>query len=637
MILQRIRMFFDRTAEPGGSVSFFPGDTPEEKLFRKRLLFISIIALLLRSVAAFEMACAGNGINNMLEPLPTSDLATYMRLGREIAQGKLPEVFYYQPFYYAVFLPLIHLVSGKFYILAVIVLQTLLSSATVYLAGMCGAKIFNRRAGVITACLVTVSSPLLLYVPFHQNETLHCYLLTLLFFLTLRAVERNRIRDWCFVGIASGVAILNRGNVNLLLPVIVAALFAVCRQNKASWKDFWVKLGCLIGCVIIIQSPFVIYNSLALGRFSGPSTAANAVLALGNTVEAPAGGRDPGTPAGAMYYPVAYHRSMKLTVGAYPVSMAQQMWEFFCDEPLAFIELQFRKALLFWDGREIPNNVALEHDGFASYIIRYLYCGRSQILLSLALCGLLWFIPRLGKKEIKLWTLYGFVIFFWGAVTVFYMLSRFRAPILPVLFIFGGAMIDEIFTRIRLVAGKERRLLMGKMLLVMLFSYGIVCSFYDSYRIFMEPAINRMLRPDGISLDKGGEDIQVFDHGPAPFGGWSRIAVKPGMKIFKKFARCGNEPGIFYFMINSATQSRLEITVNGTYYALDFPALQPGKSPRRSAGVPAMLIEGTIQMEIVNCTGEIDLVYDNQRDYGRSALDGNTLSGEWVARFGRMR
>ena len=90
-------------------------------------------------------------------------------------------------------------------------------------------------------------------------------------------------------------------------------------------------------------------------------------------------------------------------------------------------------------------------------------------------------------------------------------------------------------------------------------------------------------------------------------------------------------------MINSATQSRLEITVNGTYYALDFPALQPGKSPRRSAGVPAMLIEGTIQMEIVNCTGEIDLVYDNQRDYGRSALDGNILSGEWVARFGRMR
>ena len=59
----------DRTAGPGGSVSFFPGDTPEEKVFRKWLFFISIAALILRSVAAFEMACAGAGINNMLVPL----------------------------------------------------------------------------------------------------------------------------------------------------------------------------------------------------------------------------------------------------------------------------------------------------------------------------------------------------------------------------------------------------------------------------------------------------------------------------------------------------------------------------------------------------------------------------------------
>jgi hypothetical protein len=94
------------------SVSFFPVDTPEEKKFRKILFFISIVALLIRGVCAFEMACAGNGVNNMLQPLPTSDLATYMKLGREISQGKLPEVFYYQPFYYAVFLPVIYFICG---------------------------------------------------------------------------------------------------------------------------------------------------------------------------------------------------------------------------------------------------------------------------------------------------------------------------------------------------------------------------------------------------------------------------------------------------------------------------------------------------------------------------------------------
>ena len=161
MAFETIKNFWNRTAGTSGSVSFFPGDTPEEKRFRKRLFFISLVALIIRSIAVFEMACAGNGVNNMLEPLATSDLATYMRLGREIANGKLPEVFYYQPFYYAVFLPLLHWVSGKFYMLAVIFVQTLLSGATVYLAGMCCAKVFTRRAGVFTAICCAISSPLI--------------------------------------------------------------------------------------------------------------------------------------------------------------------------------------------------------------------------------------------------------------------------------------------------------------------------------------------------------------------------------------------------------------------------------------------------------------------------------------------
>lgn len=637
MVFDPIRKFFNRTADTGGSVSFFPGNSPEEKSFRRKLFFISVAALILRSIAAFEIACSGNGVNNMLEPLATSDLATYMRLGREIAQGKLPEFFYYQPFYYAVFLPVINWFAGKFALVAVVAVQVMLSSATVYLAGMCGAKVFSRRAGVFAALCCAVSSPLILYVPFHQNETLHCYLLTLLLFLTLRAIERQRLRDWCFAGLASGVAILNRGNINLLLPVLFAGMIVSCRRGGQSWRSIAGKAAVTAGCIIILQLPFVIYNSAALKRFSGPSTAANAVLALGNTVESPAGGRDPGTPAGAMYYPVAYHRAMEVATGEYPVSMAAQMWEFFCDEPLAFLELQFRKALLFWDGREIPNNVSLEFDGFASNVLRWLLPGRSVMLLTLGLFGMFWFIPQLKKSDVKLWTLYGFVIFFWGAVTVFYMLSRFRAPILPAVFVFGGAVIDEAWSRLSEIHGKERRLLAGKMALVLLAAFGVVFSFYDNYRFYLEAPVNRSLRPDGIKLTKGSGDIQIFDHGPAPFGGWVQTGAKPGMVLYKKFAGCSYEVGRFYFMIANSKASQLEFTVNGRYYSLNFPELARGKSPRKSAAVPVMLNEGAVQLEVLNCSGDIDFIFDNQRDYGRSALNGESIPAEWVFRFGKLR
>lgn len=627
----------NRTAETSGSVSFFPGSTPEEKFFRKWLFFISIAALILRSIASFEMACAGGGINNMLEPLKTSDLATYMRLGKEIAQGKFPETFYYQPFYYAVFLPVINLIFGKLSTLGVIICQILLSSATVYLAGMCGAKIFNRRAGIITALCCAISSPLILYVPFHQNETVHCYLLTLLLFLTLRAIELQRLRDWCFAGLAAGVAILNRGNINLLIPVLIAAIAAGCRRERFYTGEFFRKTGCLLGCAIVLQLPFVVYNSAALKRFSGPSTAANAVLALGNTVEAPAGGREPGTAPGAMYYPEAYHRAMKRATGSYPESMAQQMWEFFCREPLAFCELQFRKALLFWDGREIPNNVAIEHDGATSLVLRWGLPGRSHVLLTVSLFGLFWFIPRLKKREVKLWVLYGFVIFFWGAVTVFYMLSRFRAPILPALFIFAGAGIDNGWDELKKVSGRARRLLAGKMMIVLLISFGFVFSFYDTYRFYLEAPLNRMFRPDGIKLDNGGADIQVFDHGPAPFGGWTLSKANPGMTLYKRFAHCGNEGGNFYFFVHNTTASKLEFTVNGVFYSLEFPELQPGKSSRKRAMVPAALVAGALQIEVLNCSGDISFIFDVQRDYGRSGLNGEILPAEWVFRFGKMR
>ena len=390
-------------------------------------------------------------------------------------------------------------------------------------------------------------------------------------------------------------------------------------------------------CAAAVQLPFVIYNSVALKRFSGPSTAANAVLALGNTVEAPAGGRDPGLPAGAMYYPVAYHRAMARTVGAYPVSMGEQMWEFFCAEPLAFCELQFRKALLFWDGREIPNNVSLEHDGFVSVVLRYLLPGRSVVLLTLALSGLFWFIPRLKQKEIKLWVIYGLVIAFWAAVTLFYMLSRFRAPVLPLLFVFGGGFADDAVERVRRAVGKMRRLAAGKLLIVILLAFGFAYSFYDSYRLYYEAAVNRFIRPDGIKLESGGEDVQFFDHGPAPFGGWTQIAAKPGMKLYKRFAGRGSEYGALYFSVSNVEKAHITFTCNGAYQTVDFPALLPGKSPRKGAVIPVQLIDGAVELEILNCSGGVEFIWDRQRDYGRSGLDGKVLPGDWVFRFGKRR
>ena len=142
--------------------------------FIRTLLIISAVAFVLRLIASWEMLVVADGVNNVLAPLPTSDLATYMKLGRECAQGNFPQPFYYQPWYYAVFLPLCNWIGGSS-VYMVILVQAVLSTATVFLTGWCGKKIFSEKAGLIAAGICAVSSSLILYVPFHQNETLQTF------------------------------------------------------------------------------------------------------------------------------------------------------------------------------------------------------------------------------------------------------------------------------------------------------------------------------------------------------------------------------------------------------------------------------------------------------------------------------
>ena len=608
----------------------FPGG-----FFIKFLWIVSAVALLLRLVAAWEICRAGNGINNALAPLPTSDLATYMTLGAQCAAGEFPQTFYYQPYYYAVFLAFLYWCSCNSVTLVIIV-QALLSAATVFLSGWCGRKIFSsERAGMIAAFWSAVSSSLILYVPFHQNETLQTFHLILLLSLTLWSLDKNRWFSWAVTGGCAGICILTRGNIWLLIPVIAAGIVINCRKKEKSWKKIFAYTGIFIAFLLVVQLPFIIRNSKNTGTLSGPSTAAGAVLALGNTPEAPAGGREPGSTAGAMTYPEAYRRMMNNTSGNFARSVPRQMWQWFCDDPLAFCELQFRKALLFWDGREIPNNVSLDFDGImCSRILRYLPLGRNAVIFALGLSGMLFFIGELFRTKSRyLFMLYGFTLFFYASVIVFYILSRFKAPAIPLLAIFAGGFCDRIISDIKQAMPEKRLAVWGRCGIFLLVGFWFSCAAYNTYRM-LEPAINRWIYPSGIRLDMQGENIHHFDYGPYPFGGWYRAELKPGSTLVKKFAGFPiRQRAILGLMLASREAVTIELSVNGVMQRFSFPDIPPDKSDRRMVSLPVYLIQGVAEIRILSVTGgDIWAVYDIQRDFGRSHFNGELLNGEWVIR-----
>ena len=584
-------------------------------VFLRILLLTALIAFVLRLFVSSELGAINGGYNSVYTPSKLTDLATYMDLAQQIVKGQYSGVFYYQPFYYAVFLPVIYFICNS--IKAVIFVQSLIGAATVYLAGLCGAKLFGKKAGITAAVLCAVSTPLLLYTPYHQNETLQAFNLTLLFFLTLSAIGKWSTGRWFSVGIFAGIAILTRGNIWLLLPVIFAVLILDGIRLKRRWFSIVNMAVFVIAALLLIQMPFIGHNSRILGRLSGPSTAADAVLALGNTPEAPAGGRDPGLPAGPMEYPEAYHQWM-----ASGKSSAQNMLSWLKEEPAAFLELQFRKLLLFWDYREIPNNVSLYGEGTHSNLLQILLFGRSCVLIPLGLAGMFLFLHRTWKRRSLKWgVLYGFIVFYWGTIAAFYILSRFRAPILPLLTIPAGGFVGLVIRQVlnREAARRKDFLLLSFTALVA--GLWLSISAYDTYREHWEPGIMRLVRPNGTRI-KGCS----FDHGPFTFGGWQERPIPTGTIFSKRFAKTP-EKGEVEVSFFAQTDAILQLRINGKEHTLNL------KSGLQKHRFPVVLLDGEVSFEVLDSTGEPQAVCDTQRFYDRSTYNGLPLEAEWVMRF----
>jgi hypothetical protein len=284
-------------------------------------------------------------------------------------------------------------------------------------------------------------------------------------------------------------------------------------------------------------------------------------------------------------------------------------------EPLAFFELQLRKLLLFWDVREIPNNVSLEGEGRCSGTIGVLrMCGFEYWLPICGLAGLLLTAFCFKVRDVRLWWLAGFITIYWGSIALFYNLSRFRAPVFPVL-----AVAAALLARRRIRCRKIFRIA------ILLFSLFVCVSLYDCYRL-CEPAIMRAVRPAGTTVLPaiGRSDCDLLDHGPFTFGAWSEVKLVPGTAIGKKFTVSGRG-SVIWKLYSDAPNT---ITVKDKNTRLFTFQLVSGEN---SVTLEDQQL-GDSGFEVIYVSGNVFAMRDFQRDYGRSSLNGKSFPAEWVTR-----
>ena len=206
------------------------------------LALIALAAFLVRFIVSWQLIRNDPAV---ISPSPITDMKTYLDLADGILRGDFPKNFYYQPFYYAVFLPLCRLFGGV-WLLALA--QSLLGGISVYLAGLCARFCGGRKAGVIGALLAAGCAVSIYFTPYALLEVLQAFWIVLLMFLCLRLNHKFTMGLWAAAGLVLGCSILTRGNCWCFLPVL---LYAIFRQTP--WKTFLKRAAALLVLVLLPQ------------------------------------------------------------------------------------------------------------------------------------------------------------------------------------------------------------------------------------------------------------------------------------------------------------------------------------------------------------------------------------------------
>lgn len=559
-------------------------------------------------------------------------MATYLALSSALIHGEIPLTFYYQPFYYAVFLPLARFV---FFFCppawAAALLQALCGAGIIWFSGLASAHLRGRLAGLVAGFLAAFSTLLVFYAPYALPEIQNAFWIVLLLYLLIRFHRNGKLCFLAGAGIVFSFAILSRGNAWFLLPGVLYLIWKTRPATMSGNRGFMRGRGGILLrdlllfllCVILPQLPFSIHNSLSEKTLCGPSTAGAAVFALGNNPEAPPGSLP-------HPYPKTYRVWMNQTPGG-GITLWKRILYWAVSEPAAFWELQFRKFLFFWDSREIPNNVSLPHNGKFSTFLKFAFLPTSLILMLLLTAFLLDWKRIFGASPCSGKTSSRFLLLFFtgGALGVssFYLLARFRVPLLGAMCVPASFAVNSIRRNPR--TGYRKLFFFLPALFVVFASCG-------TYQFFLEKHVMRFACPHGVNLKISGNERDLLDHGPMFFENRGMIELRPGCLIEKSFSPAEplskeEKTCILQFTLYAEKKDELTLEINGQTCTLRTDESVCGNLPLYKTKTPPLPCprDPTFRIRVLSSrTEETVLLTDVTRDYGRTKQNGTAYSGE---------
>lgn len=355
----------------------------------------------------------------------------------QILSGTVPAAPFYQDPLYP------YLLAGLFGIFGrglwpVYALHLLLGLLVVALVHDTTRRLFGRRAAAIAALLAALYKPFLFYEGQVEKTTVAVAAVTLLLWTLVRGL-RSRAPGWAaLTGIALGAACLSRGNLLIFVPLLPATFLAF---GSGHWRDNRGRALAALAGALFILAPVSVRNSRLGGGFLVTNAQLGQNLYAGNGPYNRDGqnGTPPWVRTSPEFEQADFAAAAEQALGRQltPTEVSRhfvaESLRWVRDNPGEFLRLLGKKALLYVNAFEVPDNTDIDFYARSTPVLRLPLPGFSLVFA----LGVPWLLLR-GCTRGPRAPLAAFTAVYALAVVSFFVLSRFRAPAVPALLPFAG-------------------------------------------------------------------------------------------------------------------------------------------------------------------------------------------------------
>jgi 4-amino-4-deoxy-L-arabinose transferase-like glycosyltransferase len=334
----------------------------------------------------------------------------------------------FRPPGYPAFLALVYALGGmgegRFF--AARLAQALLGATVAPLVWALARRIhFSERTARWSAGIIAVFPLLVVYPLALATENLYVPLLALALLLILRAVDKERLRDYALAGVVLGAAALARSIVAAFVPLVALWLWRSADERKQGL----LRAAVVAICCLAVTVPWAVRNSLLHGKLTWVESALGYDLYMGYHPES----------SGTFQFGISLDLLPMLDDGERNAVGMESFWEFVRSDPARVPYLMARKAGYLWalDRRALTYFYASGLLGnmppLVLGIVHVLACGPLIVLAPAAAWGLV--CGRMDRRK-------GLLAILIAYYTVVHMLilaePRFHVPLLPIVAILAA-------------------------------------------------------------------------------------------------------------------------------------------------------------------------------------------------------